>query len=109
MELGPEWTEAGLWGLFMASFLAATVLPFSSEAVLGVMALGRWSGLSLILTASLGNTLGGLTNYGIGRWVPEEKLVRRLRIEPSKAERWRGLVQRYENLGCATVLASYHW
>ncbi len=95
MELGPEWTEAGLWGLFMASFLAATVLPFSSEAVLGVMALGEWSGLSLILTASLGNTLGGLTNYGIGRWVPEEKLVRRLRIEPSKAERWRGLVQRY--------------
>ena len=95
MELGPAWAEAGLWGLFLASFLAATVLPFSSEAVLGIMAMGEWNGLALLVVATIGNTVGGLTNYGIGRWVPEEKLVRRLRIDPSKAERWRGLVHRY--------------
>ena len=95
MELGPAWEEAGLWGLFLASFLAATILPFSSEALLGVMALGEWSSVSLLLLASIGNTLGGLTNYGIGRWVPEEKLLRRLRIDTAKADRWRNLVQRY--------------
>jgi len=95
MELGPAWAEAGLWGLFLASFLAATVLPFSSEALLGLMALGTWSSLSLLLVASIGNTLGGLTNYGIGRWVPEEKLLRRLRIDTAKADRWRSLVYRY--------------
>lgn len=87
--------ELGLWGLFLSSFLAATILPFSSEAVLGAMALGSWSSGSLLLVASLGNTLGGLTNYAIGRWIPEEKLVRKLRFDPAKATRWRGMVQRY--------------
>ncbi len=95
VELGPAWIELGLWGLFLASFLAATILPFSSEAVLGAMALGSWSGQSLLIVASVGNTLGGLTNYAIGRWIPEDKLVRKLRLEPAKAERWRGLVKRY--------------
>ncbi len=95
MELGPAWVEWGLLGLFLASFLAATILPFSSEAVLGAMALGSWSGQSLLIVASVGNTLGGLTNYAIGRWVPEEKLARRLRIDADKAERWRGMVHRH--------------
>lgn len=95
MDLGPAWAEAGLWGLLLASFLAATVLPFSSEALLGLMALGEWSTLSLLIVASVGNTLGGLTNYGIGRWVPEEKLLRRLRVDPTKAERWRDLIRQY--------------
>ncbi len=50
---------------------------------------------ALLIVASVGNTLGGLTNYAIGRWIPEDKLVRKLRLEPAKAERWRGLVKRY--------------
>lgn len=37
----------------------------------------------------------GMTNYGIGRWLPEGKLMRWLRVDPSKAQRWRTLVQRY--------------
>lgn len=95
MELGGAWAEWGLWGLFLASFLAATILPFSSEAVLGAMALGPWSTPSLFLVATVGNTLGGLTNYVIGRWVPNERLFRRLGIDASKAGRWRGTVNRY--------------
>lgn len=64
--------EAGLWGLFLASFLAATVLPGGSEAVL--FALLRlhpgelWPALGL---ATLGNTLGALSSYAIGRWLPK--------------------------------------
>lgn len=94
MELFTGWAGAGLPALFLASFLAATILPFSSEALLAAMALGPWSGLSLLAVASVGNTLGGLTNYGIGRWIPQGRLVRWLRIDPAKAERWAGLVQR---------------
>ncbi len=95
MELGPGWAELGLWGLFLASFLAATVLPFSSEAVLALMAMGPWSGAHLLATASVGNTLGGLTNYAIGRWIPEGALVKRFGIDPAKAERWRAMVHRW--------------
>jgi membrane protein YqaA with SNARE-associated domain len=81
-------------GLFLASFLAATILPFSSEAALVALTLGPWSGMSLLVVASVGNTLGGLANYGIGRWVPEGALVRWFRIDPIKGERWRALVHR---------------
>lgn len=95
MELFTGWADAGLPALFLASFLAATILPLSSEALLAAMALGPWGTLPLLLTASIGNTLGGLTNYGLGRWVPEGKLMRRLRVDPPKAERWNALVQRY--------------
>lgn len=95
MELFSGWADAGLPALFLASFLAATVLPFSSEALLAAMAFGPWSTAALLLTASIGNTLGGMTNYGIGRWIPEGRLMRRLRVDPAKAERWNALVQRH--------------
>ena len=55
-------------GLFWASFLAATVLPFQSEAVLFAMLLTdhyRW--WLLLLVASAGNVLGSVVNYGLGR------------------------------------------
>lgn len=67
MEFGPDWSEWGLLGLFLASFLAATILPFSSEAVLVGMLLLGGSAMPLFLVATAGNTLGGLVNYGIGR------------------------------------------
>ncbi len=94
MEIGQGWEALGLPGLFLAAFLAATILPFSSEVVLGAMAAGPWSFVSLFLVASVGNTLGGLTNYGLGRWIPEERSVRWFRWDTAKVERWRLLVRR---------------
>lgn len=94
MEMGAGWAEWGLAGLFLASFLAATILPFSSEAVALAMAAGGFSLVDVFVVASVGNTLGGLTNYGIGRWLPEDRLVRWLRIDTVKAQRWRALVQK---------------
>ena len=63
--------EAGLAGLFVASFLAATVVPFSSEAVLfGYLKLHpEYSALAVAL-ATVGNTAGGMTTYFLGRLVP---------------------------------------
>lgn len=95
MDLGPAWTEWGLWGLFLASFLAATVLPFSSEAVLAAMSLGPWSGLALWTVASLGNWLGGMSSYGLGRLGDLDRILRWLRTDPAKAQRMRTWVDRY--------------
>lgn len=94
MELGPGWSEWGLVGLFLAAFLAATILPFSSEAVLLAMAAAGGGLLPLFVAATAGNTLGGLVNYGIGRWIPEDRVVKWLRIDTGKAERWRTMVDR---------------
>jgi len=59
--------EYGYLGLFLASFLAATVLPFSSEVVFAALISAGMDVWGCILTASLGNALGGATCYGVGR------------------------------------------
>jgi membrane protein YqaA with SNARE-associated domain len=66
--------EASLWALFTASFLAATLLPGGSEAALySVLKLypdQYWPALGV---ATLGNTLGGMSSYLIGRIIPQNK------------------------------------
>ena len=66
--------EASLWSLLAASFLAATLIPLSSEAVLfAVLRMHAellWPALAV---ATLGNTLGGLSSYLIGRFVAVKK------------------------------------
>jgi membrane protein YqaA with SNARE-associated domain len=91
----PDLHDAGLPGLFLAAFLAATVLPFSSEGLLALMAAGAWSSVALLATATAGNTLGGMTNYGLGRWVGPERIARWSRVDPAKGARWRHRVERH--------------
>jgi membrane protein YqaA with SNARE-associated domain len=68
----PEMADFGLAGLFLASFLSATLLPGGSEAVLlGLVALHPTQALPALLLATLGNTLGGMTTYLMGRALPE--------------------------------------
>ena len=68
-----------LWALFAASFLAATLLPGGSEAALyAVLKLHPdhyWPALAI---ATLGNTLGGMSSYLIGRLIPQKKELRGL-------------------------------
>lgn len=59
---------AGLTGLFLAAFGAATVLPFQSEIVFaGMQAAGAAPVATLVIVASVGNTLGAVVNYVLGR------------------------------------------
>ena len=79
-------------GLFWASFLAATVLPFQSEVVLfGMLLTHHYSIVLLVAAASFGNILGSVVNYLLGRglahfedrpWFP----VKRVKI--ARAEAW---------------------
>jgi membrane protein YqaA with SNARE-associated domain len=66
--------ETGLAGLFAASFVAATIIPFSSEAVLfGFLKLHPQAVVLAITLACIGNTLGGMTTYLLGRIAREPK------------------------------------
>lgn len=57
-------------GLFAAAFVAATLLPAQSEAVLaGLVLSGRHDAALLVAVASLGNVLGSLANWVLGRWM----------------------------------------
>ena len=56
-------------GLFLSAFLAATIVPFSSEALLGAMAVSdAFNTWALFLAASSGNTLGAVVNWCLGRY-----------------------------------------
>lgn len=95
-----EWLlDLGYVGMFIGAFLAATVIPMSSDILMiGLMAAGGKIPI-LIMTAALGNWLGGLTSYWLGRlgkwewiekWfkVKEEQLIR----QKSKIDKWGSLL-----------------
>jgi membrane protein YqaA with SNARE-associated domain len=61
-----------LWTLFASSFLAATLLPGGSEAVLfGILKAEPLLYWPALLLATAGNTLGGMSSYLIGRFIPQ--------------------------------------
>ena len=60
--------EQGLWGLFASAFISATILPGSSELVLvGLITKYPDTVWVAVTIATVGNTLGGLTSYWLGR------------------------------------------
>ena len=64
-----EWDQiTALAGLFAAAFGAATILPFQSEFVLAAMLASQSAPeIALFIVASIGNTLGSVVNYFLGR------------------------------------------
>lgn len=60
--------QSGYLGLFLASFVSATVVPLATEpVVVGLLVLG-YSPLGIILVALAGSTAGSLTTYYAGRY-----------------------------------------
>ncbi|EKY3119468.1 DedA family protein [Cronobacter turicensis] len=87
-----------LLSLFTSSFLSATLLPGSSEAVLVALLVSvKTSPWLLVLTATIGNSLGGLTNVILGRLFP-------LRESSRWQERAQGWLQRF---GAPALLLSW--
>lgn len=71
--------STSLWALFASSFLAATLLPGGSEVVLfGVIRAHPDTLWLAIGVATLGNTLGGLSSYVIGRVIPQKDTIKGL-------------------------------
>ncbi len=77
----------GYWGLLLASFLAASLLPFSSEVVMvGLLAAGL-DPVGLIAYGTVGNVAGSMFNYGIGRLGKPEWIERYLHVKKHDLER----------------------
>ncbi|HEY0137274.1 MAG TPA: YqaA family protein [Nannocystis sp.] len=61
--------EASLWTMFVVAFLAATVLPVGSEPLfIALVRIHPEQVTATIAVATLGNTLGGMTSYALGRF-----------------------------------------
>ena len=98
-----EWLEQlevilldwGYFGMFLSALLAATILPFSSDAVLmGLVAAGR-SPVGIVATATLGNWVGGLISYWMGWLGKTEWLEKYFRVKHETIERHKSRVQRW--------------
>lgn len=86
----------GLVGLFSGSFLSATLIPFPSEGMLiGYFELG-YSVWTCVFVATTANTLGGLTNYALGRFGSSEYIVIRFKLNEKKLNNW---AQRFSKYG----------
>lgn len=81
-------------GLFAASFLAATVFPFQSEAILvGLLLGGDLPWTTLLAVATVGNVLGAVVNWGLGRFFLRFRDRRWFPVKPdtyARVERWYG-------------------
>ena len=86
--------EWGYIGLFLSALIAGSILPFSSEVVLTVLVqMGADPTISL-LSASIGNTVGGLICYWLGYLGNMEWIERWLKIDKQKMDKVSGFVQR---------------
>lgn len=108
-------TQYGYWGMLVAAFLAGSFFPFSSEAVMvALMATGLDPWL-LMLYGTVGNVLGSVLNYGVGRmgrleWIETYLHVKKADLD--KAHRflagrgaWMGFFAFLPVLGSAITIA----
>jgi len=80
-------SSSGYIGMFVAAFLAGSVFPLNSEIILSaLMAAGLDTSL-LVIYATIGNVLGGMFNYGIGRLGRMEWIERYLGVDQKKLDR----------------------
>ena len=92
-------------GLFAAAFGAATLLPLQSEAVLvGLLMLGEQPAWALVSVATVGNVLGSVVNWLLGRYIERWRHKRWFPISDEKLAR----AQRaYQSYGQWTLLLSW--
>lgn len=81
--------------LFASAFIAATILPFSSEALLFALLHAGGDATVLVVVATLGNTLGSVVNWLLGRFLLHFRDRRWFYFSAAQIERAQRWFQRY--------------
>jgi membrane protein YqaA with SNARE-associated domain len=85
----------GYLGLFLAAFLAATVVPFSSEVIFSVMVFSGMNAWMCVAVATMGNWAGGMTCYYLGLLGKIEWIEKYFHIKKEKIEKFTNTINRY--------------
>ncbi len=88
-------TQYGYWGMFIAAFIAGSVLPFSSEAVMAGLQVAGLAPLPLFLSGTIGNVAGSMFNYWIGRLGKMEWIEKYLHVKREKVENTQRFMQKW--------------
>jgi membrane protein YqaA with SNARE-associated domain len=101
LEAFVEW---GYLGLFIASFLGATIIPFSSELVFSLLIIKGYDFNLSLLVATTGNWLGGLSSYFLGRLGKWSTLEKYFRLKKEKIVKFKTNIDKWGSL-----LAFFCW
>ncbi len=94
-SLNQFFIDYGYWGMAMASFLAGTFVPFSSEAVMGALLVTTGMDPMLtVISGTVGNVLGSLFNYFIGRIGSIEQISHWMHIKERRLRKTRDYVEK---------------
>lgn len=85
----------GLIGLFIGTFLAATIIPFSSDALYIAVLLATKDTAGCLLVGTLGNWLGGVTSYWLGRLAKWEWLEKHFKVKEETLLKQKAKIDRY--------------
>lgn len=86
----------GYWGMAIAAFLAGTFVPFSSEVVMGALLASTTMNSTLVVAfGTVGNVLGTMVNYALGRLASPQTIARWLHVKPRRMERTQRWAERY--------------
>lgn len=90
--------DIGYFGLFIGSFLASTVVPFSADALLIGCLVAKLNAVTCLIVATLGNWLGGLTSYFLGWLGNMERIEKWFKITPGKLEQQQTKIEKWGSL-----------
>ena len=85
----------GLTGLFIGAFLAATILPFSSDALYVAVLAATGQPVACLVVGTAGNWLGSVFSYYIGRIGKWEWIEKWFRVKPETLQRQKVKIDRY--------------
>lgn len=90
VQLLIEW---GLPGLFISALLAGSIIPFSSELVLVTLVKLGLPPVACLLSAALGNTVGGMTCYYMGRLGKISWIEKYFKVKKEKVDKMMNFLQ----------------
>lgn len=91
-----EWLEGlGLVGLFIGTFLAATIIPFSTDALYLAVLAGTGDPVNCLIVGTLGNWLGSVVTFWIG-WIAKWEWIEKwFKVKSETLEKQKARIDKY--------------
>ena len=91
----PDLGAWGLWGLFVGTFLASTIVPFSADVLYVTMLQMTSNPWACLIVAALGNWMGNLTTFGLGWLGKWDWIEKHFKVDRAKLEKQKVYIDKY--------------
>ncbi len=99
----------GYWGMLVSAFLAGSFFPFSSEVVMSGLQAAGLDPIPLVIYGSIGNVLGSLFNYGVGRLGKMEWIEKYLHVKKADKSQYHHLYHQHHHRKSAEIYPIGLW